>query len=421
MTSEPATPGSALARETRMPFRDRMHDGHRVIAQLGPLRLPTRQIFAEALHRLAVTGPDARLGLEPGRGGRTWRFDPARLRSRFNEMVVEGAWADGSEFHSIVHRTLGEDDPSRLVRFVLGRDHLVQITDHRLGDASFTTTLLRAVLDAADGSIDPTYLGSVARPFQRAVRRTFLADPWRSAALLRDRMSGRVNCVPSTTLNAPEPRVSRPWSTYVALDRATFRAVRIYAREAFRGVGFNLVQTLLVQRGFASAGIPVDPRANMITDLRRYLDSGDNLLGNFIAGHAVMAGTAEAIRRESIRFRREGELGLPLSSHALGLARTAVRIGRRPWAATPSVGPVRLTLSSVGSVRGLERLPWADGAPIARYWSANADPSGVTVFSAVVDASLQLTVVYDAAVIEERLVAAAMRAISSDPVGILAR
>lgn len=406
-------------------LRDRTSEGAWITVLLSPLHVPARAEVVGRVRALIGLGPEARLGRR--RAGLTWRYDPAGLDEQAERIVTTTtdpllSLAAAPTLRSLV-------DPELPFGVLLGRTRAAIVIDHRLGDGFLAVLLTAAVLG---GGAMPQSLVAASDhdPLPPALRITFAADRGRTIAMLRDRLLvGRVAPASAATMAVP----AAPEPATVAGELSAQRTAELQ-RWAKGRMSLSVVLLHAMREALARCGVASADSGSVLVDLRRYLPSGVSALGNFVTGLPVaLAAGPDETAASLTRMLRTGR---PLAAHAAGLAARSVRehLGRsrqRDGDAAGEVAPsgrgaaasavARLTISDMGFVRPLDRLPWDDAlgeAAIAVSVDA-AGRDGMTVLSHVLRRRLNVSITFDAAVFDPAEVARACRLLCDDPLALV--
>lgn len=437
-------------RQLRMPPLDRLAASWHVLSRLGPLELPTREALVAALRRVASVGPDARVGLLPGRPGH-WTWDAARLDAAVQRMVVVDETGELGRLDASAALSALADrvDRSLPVQFVLSGQHLLAVYDHAVVDARFTAALPGALIDLAAGSAMPEWITAVGarRPLVSALVATFVRHPRRVLDLVASRGASRGGALAPASRaeaqhdahvdaarSAPPPSAGGPAPHRVAVVRAegtaeAYRALRRRLREVDPAPSFAAAVLVMLRRALLDEGVDLDPLSDVVYDVRQWLDGDDQVPGNFVTALPIGGGLdALAVERA---LRATVSSGRPLAALAIGAARETLRPRRSapatasggpgPSPARPGSVPARVSLSSVGVVRSIQRLPWVrDGRPAeAAYAVDPVGPGAVSVQLLVVDGVVQVTVALGAGAPSPEVVERAARRVLTEPVALL--
>lgn len=437
-------------RQLRMPPLDRLAASWHVLSRLGPLELPTRDALVAALRRVASVGPDARVGLLPGRPGH-WTWDATRLDAAVQRMVVVDETGELGRLDASAALSALADrvDRSLPVQFVLSGQHLLAVYDHAVVDARFTAALPGALIDLAAGSAMPEWITAVGarRPLVSALVATFVRHPRRVLDLVASRGTSRGGALTPASRaearhdahvdaarSAPSPSAGGPAPHRVAVVRAegtaeAYRALRRRLREVDPAPSFAAAVLVMLRRALLDEGVDLDPLSDVVYDVRQWLDGDDQVPGNFVTALPIGGGLdALAVERA---LRATVSSGRPLAALAIGAARETLRPRRSapatasggpgPSAARPGSVPARVSLSSVGVVRSIQRLPWVrDGRPAeAAYAVDPVGPGAVSVQLLIVDGVVQVTVALGAGAPSPEVVERAARRVLTEPVALL--
>ncbi|MBF4578619.1 hypothetical protein [Frigoribacterium sp. VKM Ac-2530] len=443
-------------RQLRMPPLDRLAASWHVLSRLGPLELPTRDALVEALRRVASVGPDARVGLLPGRPGH-WTWDATRLDAAVQRMVVVDETGELGRLDASAALSALADrvDRSLPVQFVLSGQHLLAVYDHAVVDARFTAALPGALIDLAAGSAVPEWITAVGarRPLVSALVATFVRHPRRVLDLVASRAASRGVALPAVPHADPPCDVpvtpARPVPVQAATGTAphrvavvraegtaeAYRALRRRLREVDPAPSFAAAVLVMLRRALLDEGVDLDPLSDVVYDVRQWLDGDDQVPGNFVTALPIGGGLdAFAVERA---LRATVSSGRPLAALAIGAARETLRprrvaVSRAAATATASDGPgpsparpgsvpARISLSSVGVVRSIQRLPWVrEGRPAeAAYAVDPVGPGAVSVQLLIVDGVVQVTVALGAGAPSPEVVERAARRVLTEPVLLL--
>lgn len=380
----------------RMPVTDRALTGLVSWADLHDVVIPAPDELAAAFARLAALGPEARLGLTFA-DDTSWHYLGAGIAERRHEIFREPG--DGDP-----RRWLEEYRIADLpVQFAVSPERLVVRLDHRLADGLMVAVLLPTLITMVrDGQVPKLFSDLVPHPLAAAVRHS-LMSPSQLRAVLADR---REFPAPAHDHGHGRDSGGERISQCLWLDSAALSRIRSWAHGR---ISFGPALTLLAAAALRSVGIPVAEDANLVVDLRRYLPPKAKTFRNMVAGFAVPTrARPEAVQE---RVTRALAVGRPLAGTALGVIKSQGR-GILPDGHHAGTGVAQVSMSSVGILRGYDKLPWLVEPGSRRAESAvNAlEPDAVSFVVHASDSRLQVSVNHRTDLFSTEAVAAAMAA-----------
>jgi hypothetical protein len=398
-------------RARRVSILDRPGLPMAVSVGIGPIAPPGADAFRALLRRLAAEHPRHRLfsRLDPQRA-RWLAVRAGDLDAHCGQMVVESDLRI-EEPGPLLARLLAEHGRARPATFVLGRDFLVAVLNHAVGDGAYVNRLVPGLLGAALGGETPGELLAPAMryPLVRALVGFYGRDPGRLKTLLADPRPSPPVAHEASGRTAPSPRVVsvRSGAGFVA----TLRERRDLSSpgSSTPAVLFAAARRLLLAEGILDqAGMSV------LFDCRRYLPGRNAVEGNFVAGAYILPEDESA---DSVNGAIRGTIdtGRPLAALAVTAARGALA-GRRGDARGDGRSAA-LSLSHLGRLRAYESLPWRGDEPLRRYvvgtTPRNVDQISLS-FGEVGDV-LHVSACFDDAFFPEAAVTRVVSALCGDP------
>jgi hypothetical protein len=392
-----------------LPMRavDRMNKGNRLSTLQGPMALPPRAEFVDAMVRLAELGPHTRAGLRFSDDGKSWVYDRSRLRELCEAAVTEVSDEGPAIFDQAMHDFSLAGDEVPPLRFILTPHHLIMLIDHGLGDAGIETAIPYSILRMVAGDPAPSWTtwASMDDPLPKAVVNTFVRHPRHVLELLRAERSPA-----GLSDHVPGP-INTSWTRTPAYANATIPdedVARLRVRvKANPSVSFTGLIVVLVHRALVRAGFPVNDSVNVIHDLRRFLPKGTSTMGNFITGLPVsMAADAKPdVASISAEIVTADTSHRSLAVTALG----ALRGWTPPEVTPPHLNPeLKLSISNAGPMKTVNDLPWTSSERVVTYAVGPTPPEQLSILTAVSGGGMTLTASYDAGVFPRETIEAAM-------------
>jgi hypothetical protein len=174
--------------------------------------------------------------------------------------------------------------------------------------------------------------------------------------------------------------------------------------------------TCAMLRALDEAGITVSPDVNMMVDLRRYLGAGW-IDGNLVAAVPMRIGADTTPQDFSAMIRTTMKSGRPLANAML----TSLRSGGRHVKCAPCAdridpnAPVRVTVTDLGNLPQLDRLPYTDELVDYVGTGIPDGPHGVTLAFAHTAYSTTVTAAFHDNVIDPARMERALQIVTSAP------
>lgn len=336
--------------------------GFRVWVVAGPVDPPPTATIVGALDRLGSGGPLRRVGLQPSPVSSRWRFDPipgpgAVLAEPAVPVRDAVQFAEG----------LASVRPTTPVVIARSGEYLAFGFDHGIGDAH----IMLAVIIAVSHAGKPTGTGPVApantnHPFRWALP-ALIRSPRKLSAGLKGVSSvlpqarRRVRPGRSRSTVPPSPQ-DAPVVVFVRSAPGFVTALSGYRRAAGLRVSLAVLVMTAICEAFRATGVEFDDRAEVVTDLRRYLPAGRSTLANFTSVVSVPCppGTTAQQFGDALTGELASAAPLLLTAGSLLRARSSRRraAGGEPRAAPadPTGGAV-LSFSDLTKLE-LERIAW---------------------------------------------------------------
>ncbi|MEZ5211581.1 hypothetical protein [Gordonia sp. (in: high G+C Gram-positive bacteria)] len=387
---------------------DRMHAGTRVAAVAGPLELPGEETARERLLAFAALGPATRIGLRPAAGRWRWRHDPQRLAA-----AVSTAAAPADPL-----RLLRGARSARPLSVTLAGDYLLTEHDHGIGEIQLALYVKMAVT----GLLTPSpelYRGVGGRRagLATATARVFGSDP---------RRIRRVLTILEGLPDPIEPPAAAPASVGpvlpVSVETASLDATAVAEIRRWRdlrGVRASLKTLLLcgMVRAFDDAGLTLHDDIAIPVDLRRYLKSGANPLGNFVAGLEFRHRPGDDPAALQHAITETIASGRPVASAVRSsvTAGSMLLSGRTP-AGESWPGRPRLLFSGINEMAEFRRFGWLDTQRAAFY--GRVDPMGpgdLTLATVGVHGAVTLSVSFHPDRLNTDVISTALRRFADDP------
>ncbi|MFT4029247.1 MAG: hypothetical protein QM675_05170 [Protaetiibacter sp.] len=403
--------------QERMTRRDAQHVGIRVEYLFGPIRVPSREAFVEALATIVRETPLLRVGadISPDRRRRISRRDRA---AEWAESAVETIPGDGLEnfVTGFGPRVSAPPSPAAM-HFTLTDRHVLFSGDHSLGDSGILMRMAPAVIAVADGEPVPDWLmrPEPRRALSRAVWHTLGMRPraWRAAL-----------AAGSPAVEQPQEPELRPWTPDPRISTSTITNERFgelrraYKKDSAR-VPATIALMAVARAALEAESIDVKPLTWVPIDARRYLPDGVDLVGNFAPPVPVSAGRGDSAVAMSEQLARSVDSGRPLLSMVLSSLRPAHR------AAAPLAVPVRpradVVVTTVGIRQEVDGLPWQDRRD-SWFFGATApgnDPLAICIAIAPTRCGATITASYHGNVFSPRRIDDALARLATGDVGEL--
>jgi hypothetical protein len=400
---------------------DQLLAGGRYVVAAVDLDVPAVSAVSDALETILAVGPRTRLGLEPSRASRLWRYSPSAVVP-VREIPADLAAGDVADVVEHIRRRPG---PRHWVEANVSHRHLVMDVDHGLGDGDFVIGLIQAVLLLARGETPPLMSKPDTRAaLMRALARTFAAHP----GLLREAVkAARVLGPDESAADAGLPHSS--WTpsysaTVIGLSAEVEAEVNRWRKANAPECGVSALWLLIARSALRAVGMDVADKVMLAFNCRRYLPEGRVVKGNFGAGLELSIRDDESMSELGRRIRRISSSGLPLAAMTLvsGITQVRPRTGPQAPAQQFRVGaPARLMYSDLGRLPQLDDAPWRpDGAPAVTGLLDPAGPESITIFGTAVRGRRSLSASFHDNVFDRALVEAALHRIEQDPLALLA-
>lgn len=388
---------------------DRMHAGTRIAVVTGPIDLPDPDTAGERLAAFARLGPATRIALRPEPDGRRWVHVP-------DAMPGAVAVADAPSDPRDLLRSACARTPFQVT---LAGDYLLTEHDHGIGEIQLALYAMLVVTGALDSA--PGLSRSLSRRddgLVSAAVRVFGSDPRRVRAVLKileqlpDPVDDGVPDVPATPAGSAGTSVEA-----VRLDAATVAGVRRWRDAA--GVAASLKTLLLcgVVRALDDAGLALHPDIVVPVDLRRYLRTGVNPLGNFVAGLRFRHRAGDDPERLQRALSETIESGRPVASAVRSASAVALQRYRRTGHEEAAGGTLpRLLFSGINEMAPLRALGWRDPAAGALYGRVDPiGPADLTLGTVGVHGAVTLSVSFHPDRHPAGVISAALQRFAADP------
>jgi hypothetical protein len=417
-------------RPARVELRNRLWQGIQTVSVITGL---DGGVDAEALRatlrRLHAVDPAARVlcRLE----GSPLRWTPVgadELEAWLHRLVTEehGSAADDQE--AIAAELLTQPPDDRPFTVTVGDGYLGWQVNHVLGDGNYgLRSVVGGLLRATATGEVPTALRSstestTRHPLAKATWNSLAREPklatWRAAVRRGLDPNGRHD----------QPTVSDDDKTGLSLVArrgpvGTLATLRAWGAEHHPGVSVTLLLMSAARRSLEQHGA-VHPTTDSVVmyDLRRYLPSSVDVVGNFSAALRLTDPSCRDPRQVADQVSADVELGLPLVSL---MAASATEALSPVWAAVNRPGGQRaggpVVLSHLGSMAFLRRLPWdtSSGPGQVLTCAAPSIPGGITVCTSEWGKALNVTLTYDSTFVDRDKVVAAAEALVERPWALL--
>jgi hypothetical protein len=399
-----------MIRRERMTRRDALHHGFHLEYLFGPIRVPSREDFVDALTTIARESPLLRVGAQISPDRRSRVQDPQRLRE-WAERAVRSVPGDGlAHFVDGFAERAADPAGDELMHFTLSDHHVLFSGDHSLGDSGLLMRMAPAVIAVANGRPIPTWL---MRPESnwvliRALWHTFGRNPLQLRAALAAR---------GPQSDAVETTECRPWQPDPTVSVEMLSNERFVAlRRAYKGesgrVPATVAMILLAQAAFRAESIEVTSTTWVPIDARRYLPDGIETVGNFApdVGLSTPAGASAVDVAEQLA--RGVESARPL----LAMSWDSLQPSRQ--FRLPTVVPARpraeVSVVTLGLRQEVDGLPWIDRTD-CRFYATGPDPDPLAIRCAIMPTRTGATITasYHANVFSREQVEAALARLSS--------
>ena len=394
---------------------DRLNRGFTIVSLIGPLELPSREQFVDALYRVAILGPQARVGLRFGPRRDTWSYREDDLAEWCDRLVTTTDEAPQGLVEKTMTRLGAAADAP--VRFVLAGDHILTIFDPALGDGPLLELLPASIVEIARGVEIPEifFAARVRGALAAAVGETYLRRPLAVIQAVRaraDHRRSRTARLPdSSSAYAPAPS-----HHYARSSPQQLRELKRLASSASTPASLTSLLLSLLRRSLEAHGLDVAREASLVVDGRRYLPKAYESLGNLITGMPIRFGGPDEAASLDAQTKRMLDSSWPLATLMLG----ALQAGR-PTVAQPRplTAPVRVSLSSPGISWRLTGLPWLTSTERIAIFAASPVPERqISVSAVVVGHQLHVTASFNESSLDGDAVRSAIDALVHSPVSL---
>lgn len=382
--------------------------GARVWVLIGPTPADGSSYHA-VLSRIAAGGPANRVGLQPQRDRRDWRFD-ARLSPSVvaGDIDLDPTDVDGT-MTQLAHRTV---DQPILAGNIAG--HLALCIDHGIGDAHAIAEIAAALTRPGEplpaGYLPPQQDLNVTRPLSRVAYRMLAAGPVGIARdVAHELNAGRTRRAAAETDQGggvPAAVTTPGYSTVFIRSRPGFLpAVRELRDRRYRGTSVATLVFYALRRSLADCledcGPRLAPTTGLLTDLRRYLRPGEATLANLstVAQAVTPRGQTLADFGASVARATGAHSSYPATRTLAVCALRALRPPAHtldPRVADGPHGNIEVTFSDVSRLPSLRKFQYRSDS--SDRITAVALPPGarnqLTIALVTVGDELQLTATY---------------------------
>lgn len=395
--------------------RDRAWLNGRSVFLLGPIPLPPLDQIRDVVAGLIRQYPDSRLNWRLNQDRTRWIADRSP-ESIVSEAVWDGDFDYGRVLEDLKHGRLAEEP----VSFVRYPDHLGMAVSHGCGDGRHMSAALGSILCATmGGELKEWASGTTTRfPLLSAAARTFGPHPAAVVQAIRDRPS----LEPRAVVEAMSPWVPASRTEVVWFSKSLTDELAAWGRGRSPRASRFALMTCALLRALAAAGLPVEPRVNVLVDLRRYLGQGW-IDGNFIANVPMRIDTATTPEQLSAMMKHTILSGRPVANQMVTSWRTGGRRRQRNQQASSAnlLAPVQVTVTDLGD------MPYfGDNPVLAELESCVSGASGVPgspngITAAVVHTPQTTTVslAFHENVVDPHMVRRALALLATSPLALL--
>ncbi|CCH85869.1 conserved protein of unknown function [Modestobacter italicus] len=423
-------------RPTRVELRNRLWQGIQTVSVITGLDAGVDAAALRAtLRRLHAVDPTARVLCRLEGSPLRWTPVPAdELDAWLHRLVTEapggteGRRPTPEEQETIAAGLLPQPPDDRPFTVTVGDGYLGWQVNHVLGDGNYGLRsvvggLLRAT---ATGEVPTGLLASTDSttryPLAKATWNSLAREPklatWKAALRRGLDQGGRPDqpSVPDDTTGLSLVARTGPVGTMATL--------RAWGAEHHPGVSVTLLLMSAARRALERHGA-VHPSTDSVVmyDLRRYLPSSVDVVGNFSAALRLTDPSCRDPRQVAEQVNADVGLGLPLVSLMAASASEALS---PLWSAVTRSGNGERTggpvvLSHLGSMGFLRRLPWDTSAGPGQVLTCAAPsiPGGITVCTSEWGKALSVTLTYDSTFVARDKVVAAAEALVERPWSLL--
>lgn len=393
-----------------MARRDRPWVDANVTIVSGPFAMPSVEVIRDAVVAVAQRYPDSRL---------TWGIDDTKRRwvtdRSAESIVVERDWGDDSSFGNVLDsmaKDASMEPPLALVRYP---NHFGMKMSHSLGDGlMFVTVVAAALLTAVTGEVMPWPTVAAGRlPLLRAAMRTFGRNPALMRSTIRDRFR------PNDPGDQGAPRPWRPsrHTIYTALPSSQTDEIYSWGAKHAPAASRFAIQAALLLRALRRVDMRISDDVRVMVDLRSYLGAG-LIDGNFFAGVPMRIDWDTTPEQISATVQATKASGRPLANQLA----TSLRLGSAiPPQSVVNAGLLpQVTFTYIGAPPQIDWLPYLpDHRPVYAASVEPGGPHGLTFVQGHSRGQMILNACFHDNVIDAARLAAAMKLVSADPIGLL--
>jgi hypothetical protein len=400
---------------------DRAIAPERSVAVLGPIDGLDADRIRMTLKEIGDGAAGIRAALEPQSHSRRWQY-----RNDIADQAVSVRrdldTTDLGELATAIRNQLG--NRSALDVLICG-DYLVVDYSHGLGDGRFAVMLLGALAGAGEPKhIRPLAHSLPSHAAWMACRRHLAARPDRLRDVLRVRRKHKGGF--------DEPNAERritDWkaacctvTAYMEPDRVA--ELRAWTSAHAPGATSASVTIALTISALRAEGVRIDHRVRILIDCRRYLrPEYQDANGNFVVAIPIRMPSPPSPLAITGTIREVTQSGWPAA--ILGIAELKARL-RTTTQASPAAAVgisdwLRLTVSDLGRLRGLDNLPWAvsgRGPQLAAY-TEPAGPDAVSLLAAELKGGRTYSASFCGEFAQRSTLERAISRMCADPLGVL--
>lgn len=376
--------------------------GARVWVMIGPTEAVNSSRYHAVLSQIAQRGPANRVGLRPQPHRRIWEFDPHLPASTvLGDLDIEVTAVDAAMDHLIRQPV---DQPIHAAHV---GGYLALCFDHGVGDAHAFAEIAASLTGAQDppesGFLPPQPTSTLHRPLSRIARRALTAGP---AAITRDvahelaiMRARRTSAPDGERASSPDPAGGDYSTVFLRSEPGYLAAVRALRDRRYPAATAASLIFYGIRSSLHLAGVQLSVTTSFLTDLRRYLRTGEGTLANLSTVAEAVTPDGQSFEDFAASLARATTTTYPATRTLAACAAWALRRPGRDGAdglAGDGDGKVSLTLSDVSRLPSLRKFRYRSGGdhPIVAVALPPGARNHLTIALTGVAGELQLTATF---------------------------
>jgi hypothetical protein len=400
---------------------DRAIAPERSVAVLGPIAGLDAERIHMILEEIGGSAAGVRAALEPQSHSRRWQY----RNDIADQAVSVRPDLDTADLGKLAIAIRNQPDDRSPLDVLICGDYLVVDYSHGLGDGRFAVMLLGALAGAGEPEhIRPLAQSLPSHAVWTACRRHLAARPDRLCDVLRVRRKHKGGFDEQSAERRITDWKAACCTVTAYMDPDKVAELRAWTSAHVSGATSASVTIALTMSALRAEGVRIDHRVRILIDCRRYLrPEYQDANGNFVVAVPIRMPAPPSPLAITGTIREVTQSGWPAA--ILGIAELKARLRtttQRSSAAAVDVSDrLRLTVSDLGRVRGLDNLPWAVGGrrPQLAAYTEPAGPDAVSLLVAELEGGRTYSASFCGEFAQRSTIERAFSRMCADPIGVL--